>query len=436
MLLRHFVVLPVLAMAAMIGISRIVESALAGRLGPVATDLFQVSRTVFIALVMASLIGWLAVRYRRRYEIQLRERNKELEEIQEFLSSIIRDSAEGIVTLDPENRITSWNRAAEKIFGWTAPEMQGVSVERLLPHDDRIVEERRRVGDRLRAGEIVRNHETTRLRKDGKPISVRISWSPLHDASGKNIGAIGIVLDVTAQREMQARLVERERLAAVGEMAAHVAHEIRNPLAGIRGSCEVLFTQNQNLEEAGEIGDEVVHQIDRLNQTVSDLLEFAAARTIQLIPTDLDVLIDRVILLFREDPATHAVSIERVRQSEMRQAQLDPLQFEQVLYNLLLNAAQAMNHQGVITVSTAHGVDDFEITVHDTGPGLPPEVDRLFEPFFTTRSKGTGLGLAIVKKIVTAHGGSIEASNRPEGGAEFRIRLDDQPAGPGTSATQ
>jgi len=139
-------VLPALAMAATIVISRIVESALAGRLGPVATDVFQASRTVFIVLVMASLIGWLAVRYRRRYEIQLRERNKELEEIQEFLSSIIRDSAEGIVTLDVEDRITSWNRAAESIFGWTAREMEGMSVKRLLPQDARIVAERRWVG--------------------------------------------------------------------------------------------------------------------------------------------------------------------------------------------------------------------------------------------------------------------------------------------------
>jgi len=246
----------------------------------------------------------------------------------------------------------------------------------------------------------------------------------MHDASGANIGSIGIVLDVTAQREMRERLVERERLAAVGEMAAHVAHEIRNPLAGIRGICEVLFTGKEDAADAGEIGDEVMHQIDRLNQTVSDLLEFATPRTIQIRPTDLDLLIDRVVSLFRKDPANHAVSIERVRRSESRQAHLDPLQFEQVLYNLLLNAAQAMKHQGSITVSTEHGEELVEITVHDTGPGLPAGVgDRLFEPFFTTRSKGTGLGLAIVKKIVTAHGGSIEASNRPEGGAEFRIRL-------------
>jgi signal transduction histidine kinase len=112
----------------------------------------------------------------------------------------------------------------------------------------------------------------------------------------------------------------------------------------------------------------------------------------------------------------------------MQQARLDPPQFEQVLYNLLLNAAQAMKHQGSITVLTEVGDGLVEIIVHDTGPGLPPGVDeKLFKPFYTTRTEGTGLGLAIVKKIVTAHGGSIEASNRPEGGAEFRIRLAAEP---------
>ena len=435
--LRHFILLPAFAMGAVIVISRAVESTMAGRLGPVATDVFQVSRTIIIVLVMASVIGWLAVRYRRRYEIQLQERNTELEETQDFLTSIIRDSAEGIVTLDIEDRITSWNRAAESIFGWTAREVQGMSVARLLPDDERIVAERQRVSKRLRAGEIVRNHETTRLRKDGKAISVRISWSPLRNASGENVGAIGIVLDVTAQREMRKLLVERERLAAVGEMAAHVAHEIRNPLAGIRGSCEVLFTSQENAEDTREIGNEVVHQVDRLNQTVTDLLEFAAPRRIEIVPTDLDALVDRVILMFREDPVTRAVRVERVRRSERQQAQLDPLQFEQVLYNLLLNAAQAMEREGTITVSTEVAADFVEIRVYDTGPGLPADVgDRLFKPFYTTRTEGTGLGLAIVKKIVAAHGGSIAAANRTEGGAEFTIRLAPERPGRGASATK
>jgi len=422
--LRHFVVLPALAMGAAIVLSRLAQGALLPRLSPAATEIFQASRTIVITLAMASLIGWLAVRYRRRFELELQARNKELEQTRDFLSSIIRDSAEGIVTLDVRDRITSWNRAAERIFGWTADEVRGTSVDRLLPDDPQIVEDRRLVGKRLRDGETIRNHDTKRLRKDGKPITVRISWSPLLDASGKDIGSIGIVLDVTAQREMRERLVEQERLAAVGEMAAHVAHEIRNPLAGIRASCEVLFTSNEQKGETKEIGDEVVHQIDRLNQTVSELLQFAVPRKLETAPTDLSELIDRVISIFRDNPASRDVGVERVPGSGLPPVQVDPRQLEQVFYNLLLNAAQAMDRRGAVVISTELADGQVEIKVRDTGPGLPPEAcEKLFKPFYTTRTEGTGLGLAIVKKIVVAHGGTVDASDSPAGGAEFRIRL-------------
>jgi PAS domain S-box-containing protein len=422
--LRHFVLLPALAMAALIALSRAAQAMLSPRLGPAGEEVFQATRTAAVALCMASLIGWLAVRYRRPWEIELRERNRELEQTRDFLSSIIRDSAEGIVTLDTDDRITSWNRAAERIFGWTVEEVRGMGVDRMLPDDPQVIEERRRIRERLRAGETVSNHETRRVRKDGKPITVRISWSPLRHASGNVAGSIGVVLDVTAQREMQERLVESERLAAVGEMAAHVAHEIRNPLAGIRAGCEVLFTRGDVAEEAREIGHEVVHQIDRLNQTVSELLQFAAPRKIETAPEDLKPLIDRVVSQFREHPASRGVSIERHALEELPRARVDKRQLEQVFYNLLLNAAQAMRHAGSITISAARDGGFVEIAVRDTGPGLPAEArDRLFQPFFTTRTEGTGLGLAIVKKIVSAHGGAVEASNRPAGGAEFRVRL-------------
>jgi PAS domain S-box-containing protein len=422
--LRHFILLPALAMGGLLLVSRGLELLLRDRLGPLGNEVFQVSRTIGIAVAMSSLIAFLAVRYRRRFERQLTTRNTELEQTQEFLASIIRDSAEGIVTLDVEDRITSWNRAAERIFGWRAAEVLGLDVGRMLPDDPSVLEDRRRVGERLRAGETVRDHETTRVRKDGKPIAVRISWSPLHDASGRHVGAIGIVLDVTAQREMRARLVERERLAAVGEMAAHVAHEVRNPLAGIRAACEVLFLEKDPPSETAEIGGQVLHQIDRLDQTVTELLQFASPRAVEAVATDLNELIDRVISIFREHPASRDVRIERDLAPELPTTEIDPRQFEQVLYNLLLNAAQAMEGPGYVAVTTARDDEGVEIRVRDTGPGLSEEIrEKLFQPFFTTRTEGTGLGLAVARKIVMSHRGTIDVRNAPDGGAEFRIRI-------------
>jgi PAS domain S-box-containing protein len=422
--LQHFIVLPALAMGAAIALSRLAQAVLLPRLSPVASQIFNVSRAIVITVAMASLIGWLVVRYRRRFELELQARHEELKEARDFLSSIIRDSAEGIVTLDVDDRITSWNRAAEGIFGWTAGEARGMSVNRLLPDDPRIVEDRRLIGERLRGGETVLEHYTTRRRKDGKSIYVRISWSPLLDASGTPVGSVGIVLDVTAQREMRERLVEQERLAAVGEMAAHVAHEIRNPLAGIRAACQVLFMSKERTGKVKEIGDEVVHQVDRLNQTVSELLQFAVPRKLETAPTDLIALIDRVISIFGEHPASRKVSVKQVMASEIPLLKVDPGQLEQVFYNLLLNAAQAMDSQGSVVISTELSDRQVLIRVRDTGPGLRPGADeKLFKPFYTTRTDGTGLGLPIVRKIVVAHGGAVTASNPAAGGAEFVIRL-------------
>lgn len=404
-------------------LSRLLETALRDRLGPFGADLFQVSRTVVISLLMASIIAWLAVHYRRQYERELEARNIELEKTQDFLSGIIRDSAEGIVTLDVEDRITSWNRAAERIFGWKAAEVVGQKVDRLLPEDPRVREDRRRAFSRIRAGETVHDHQTTRLRKDGKPIAVRLSWSPLVGPSGGYVGSTGIVLDVTAESEMRERLVERERLAAVGEMAAHVAHEIRNPLAGIRGACEVLFADGEGTSQ--EIGDEVLHQIDRLNRTVTDLLRFSNPRDVHATPTDLHGVIERVVALFGEAAEARGVQIERSFAAQLPPVELDPAQVEQVLYNLIVNAAQAMSYRGSIRVETAlDGDDHVRIVVRDSGPGLSAEaLHKAFNPFFTTRTEGTGLGLSIVKKIVAAHGGAVALANPPGGGAEVRVRL-------------
>jgi two-component system sensor histidine kinase HydH len=276
----------------------------------------------------------------------------------------------------------------------------------------------------IRSGQTVRDHETTRLRKDGSPVVVRITWSPLYDAAGEYAGCTAIVLDITAENEMRQRLLERERLAAVGELAAQVAHEIRNPLAGIRGACQVIFSSEDDAREIREVGQEVLRQIDRLNGTVEELLQFAKPGSIEPAPTDLNELIDSVWEMIREDPKSGSVKLERRYQLDLPKLEVDPEKFEQVLYNILLNASQVMDHEGTITVGTELVDGEVRVTVRDTGPGIPSEIiDDIFKPFYSTRVRGTGLGLAIVKKIVVAHDGRIEAGTAPGGGAEFRICL-------------
>jgi len=422
--LWHFIVLPALGMGAVLLLSRLIEPLFAARLGPLGTEVYQASRAITISVLMASLIAWLAIRYRRQYESQLHARAEALEKTRDFLASIIEGSGEAIVTLDSEDRVNSWNRAAERIFGWTTVEMMGEVIDRMLPDDPGIVEDRRRVGRALRAGRTVRDHQTTRVRKDGRHIVVRITWSPLQDYRRGYAGCIGIVLDVTAENEMRERLFEHERLAAVGELAATVAHEVRNPLAGIRGACELICSgrADENMKE--EISREVMQQIDRLNRTVTDLLQFANPRAMEPQSTDLNGLIDRVVGMLREDPKAAGVKLVRGYGSALPELPLDRGQMEQVFYNILLNASQVMEFDGTITVTTELEAAAVKVTVLDNGPGIAAEMlDRMFKPFVSSRVQGTGLGLAIVRKIVLAHNGSIEASNVSGGGAEFRLRL-------------
>ncbi len=422
--LWHFVLVPALAMGVLIALSRLVDRLVLPGLSGAAAELYVTSRTGAISLAMASLVAWLAVRYRREYEEELRARNRALEQTRDFLARIVEGSAEAIVTLDAEGRVTSWNRAAEQIFGWTSAEMIGQSAIRVVPPEPEAVDDFRWTNERVRSGQTVRAHEATRLRRDGRRITVQITRSPLYDADGRFAGSTSIVRDMTAIKEMEARLLERERLAAVGELAARVAHEVRNPLAGIRGGCEILLEGYPAGDAKREIGEETLRQVDRLSRTVQELLLFARPRAVEPAPTDVHEVLEHALRALREDPRTREVRLERAYDRSLPPLRLDPQQMEQVFVNVLLNAFQAMEFRGTVRIATRRDGAAAEVAVRDTGPGIRAEVmDNLFKPFFTTRAQGTGLGLSIVRGIVEAHGGTVRAASPPGGGAEFTVRL-------------
>lgn len=225
------------------------------------------------------------------------------------------------------------------------------------------------------------------------------------------------------------RLARAERLANLGELAASLAHEIKNPLAGIGGAVQVMAQELAPNDPRREILLEVLSQVRRLDKTVRDLLAFARPTDPDRRPCDMHAVLDRTLLLLAENPEAKRLRILRQYRPDLPTLQADPRQLSQVFLNLLLNAAQAMPEGGQVRLGTdlrggGEGPGTVVVEVADSGPGVPePLRAELFTPFVTTKPRGTGLGLAVSRRIVEDHGGTIEVESPPGDGATFRVLL-------------
>jgi PAS domain S-box-containing protein len=422
--LRHFIIIPAATMALLIALFRWIDHLVAGAPDPFAGSVYPVLRTFVIGVGMVSVIASLMIRHRREYEARLQKRTDDLEATRDFLSNVIESSGEAIITLDADWRTTSWNRAAENIYGWSFEEMAGQTLDRLLPPGPEFEQEKARAVEKVPAGRTLRHYETSRVRKDGGEITVHVTHAPLFDAGGRFVGSTVTSHDMTEVKKLWARLREQERLASLGQLAAAVAHEVKNPLAGIRGACDILAKGYGEDDRRFELGQEVLRQVDRLTHTVRDLLLFARPKTKKPVPTDIHLVLERVLKLIREDPQSRLVEVERLYDLDMPLLHVDPQQVEQVFFNVVVNAHEAMDHRGTLTVATEQRDAEAWIVIRDTGRGIPQDAaKKVFEPFFTTRTRGSGLGLAIVKNIVQAHDGTVTATSPAEGGTEIAITL-------------
>jgi len=226
-------------------------------------------------------------------------------------------------------------------------------------------------------------------------------------------------------QQLRARLAQGEKLAALGQLAAAIAHEVRTPLA-------VMRSASQNLAES--VGDSnaearksctfLIAEIDRLSNVVSSLLNFVRPLSLRRQPSRLPEMLARTVQLATADPATGDIRLQQRAEADIPELSLDPDLFCQALLGLLANATQAAGPGGEVSLSAARQGDAVEVAVEDSGPGVPGDLgDRIFEPFFTTRRNGTGLGLAVVRQIIEAHGGRVDVGSRHGGGARFAIRL-------------
>lgn len=357
-------------------------------------------------------VAWLAHRLSR--EVWLGR--EELRELGQLHRRIVENVASGLLTVDPSGRVTSFNREAERITGLDASEVLDVALEKLLPGISRLLsaDEAPGPGERLQF-----RFET----RSGARLHLGLSRSVLRDSAGSPDGAVLIFQDLTRVTKMEEALRRSQRLAAVGQLAAGLAHEIRNPLASLSGAIELLARDLPDLDEnALRLVRIVGRETQRLDRLVSAFLDYARPGPGPREWVDLTELIGELCDLATRDPEMRC-RIESSGDEGMRVfGSPDPL--KQVFWNLLLNAAQSDPGDGCVRIETHRDGEWARIEVCDRGKGIPEGVmEQIFEPFFTTRAKGTGLGLATVHRVVEAHDGTLEVASQVGEGTRVTVRL-------------
>ena len=337
------------------------------------------------------------------------------------------DHAAIVATTDVSGRITYVNDKFVEISGYARDELIG--------QDHRIINSGYHSKEFIRdlwrtiANGHVWHGELRNRAKDGHFYWVDTTIVPFLDTRGKPYQYIAIRADITARKAAEERLAQQAALARVGQMAAVVAHEVRNPLAGIKGAVQVLMSRRGADHSELPVMRDIVARIDALSELINDLMVFARPRSPRLAVVELHSIVADAITMIRRDPSAHGVQIEV--EGDDVSISADGELVRATVLNLLLNAAQAMAGNGHITVRTSRHDDEARIQIRDTGPGIPAEIrEQIFEPFFTTKARGGGLGLAIARRTAELHGGSLTLDCPAEGGTIVTMTLPLRPAMP------
>ncbi len=336
------------------------------------------------------------------------------------------DEASIVAATDVRGKIMMVNKRFCAISGYSEAELLGQD-HRLLNSGQHpkafFIDMWRTIG----AGKVWRG-ELCNRRKDGALYWVDTTIIPLLSADGKPYRYMAIRNDITARVAAERRLREQTALARLGEMASVVAHEVKNPLAGISGAIQIVRKRiPEGSQERAVLGD-VLERITALNATMEDLLQYARPRPPQLRDVELDKLVASVMARSSADPVLQGVEVKA--QVDAITLRADATMLEGALLNLVINAAQALGHRGSVRIgcralqTTIDGSPAIAIEVVDDGPGIPAEaLARVFEPFYTTRHRGTGLGLAVVQRVAEVHGGKVELQSTVGAGTVVRLVL-------------
>ncbi|NIR69267.1 PAS domain S-box protein [candidate division KSB1 bacterium] len=358
-----------------------------------------------------------------------RQMVESLRDSESRLRAILETAVDGIITINDHGIMESVNSAVERIFGYSAEELLGKNVGILMPSPHR-EEHEDYIARYLSTGEkniIGIGREVVGLRKDGTTVPLHLSVSEF--SVGDQVMFTGILRDITEQKTLQEQILQSERLAVIGKMAAKVAHEIRNPLSSISLNAELLedeirSLECENTEEISSLITSMICEIDRVTSLTDEYLQFSRLPESKLIKGSFNDVIVEIAEFLESELKQKKIRFEHEDSKPEFEVYMDRTQFRRVLLNIIRNAIEAMPDGGKLKIWTEKTEQHGIVNIRDSGHGIPDEnVDSIFDPFFTTKDFGTGLGLAIAQQVVHEHGGQIRCSSEVGRGTTFRIEL-------------
>ncbi|HEY1939632.1 MAG TPA: ATP-binding protein [Candidatus Angelobacter sp.] len=362
-------------------------------------------------LAVAHLSSALSAKLRQA-GVELRDKSGELLSLQALHENVIHSIRSALITTDLEGCITLMNVPGQKLLERTASSVYGRPISDLF------------VDQLPNLGSSSAQYEVRGLTPSGKEKTFDVNITALIVPEQGTIGYVYTFEDRTELRRLEGEIRMRDRLAAVGRLAAGIAHEIRNPLASIAGSINVLSEVTPFNDEQKTLVDIITRESTRLNNIISDFLVYSREKSFKFSRINLVPLLEDALVLLGNRSQTRELSIVRDYALPDAFAAIDADRMKQVFWNLLENAVRAMQGKGTITVSVRAAGDFLRIGIRDTGPGIPAGLaEKIFEPFQSHFEGGTGLGLAIVYQIVQAHGAKIFVQSTPGSGAEFILEI-------------
>jgi len=358
----------------------------------------------------------------RGIAIDITERKRleqKLRESEDRFRGIAERSIDGIFELDLEGRVTYVSPSVEPALGYKPEEVVGTRMERYLAESE--IPKIAANMAALMEGTNVLGLQGEMLRKDGSRVPAELNASPIF-RDGKIVGVQGIVRDITERRVLEEALLKSQRMAAIGELAAMVGHDLRNPLAGITGATYYVKKKlgpKTNKKER-EMLQLIEQEIGHADKIINDLLEYSREIRLELTQTEAKSITEDALKSMKIPKRIRVLNSAK----QTPRIELDANQMRRVLVNLIRNAVDAMPRGGTLRITSRESNDNLELIIADTGEGMTSEtLERLWSPLYTTKSKGIGLGLPTAKRLVEAHGGSITAETKPSKGSTFTVTL-------------